>query len=209
MWWPLPILARLIGPETQGSPERHEVAVEVLHVVLDRPPDQRRARDLPALGPVVAVVLEVDAQPGPVVLEHGPHGERVVQGGADVVEVLLAHGLPLGVVEPVPGVGVGRDDPLGVGRPGEEEPVPPLGREPRVDALGLLDVGEAVEHGESRHPLGVVERGAVGHALAAVVARHREALAPQVRHQGHDVLRHGSVAVVLVPLVGPGVDERP
>ena len=171
-----------------------------------------------ALGEIVTVVVDIDTQAGPVVLQHGSHGQRIVQGRGDVGKVALAHRRPLVLIEGVPRVRIGVDDRLGVRRACEEEPVPPLRGEPGIHALVLYQVGQTVEHAQRLDPVRVVEGSPVSHALPAIVADHRERRVSEAAHDGGDVARHGTVAVRLVVGRAPasttarshaGPDRRP
>ena len=172
-----------------------------------RPQDQRRARDAPTGGPIGLVVGAVEPQACAVVLEHRAHGLRVVDGLPVLRERGGAHVLGRA---PVPGVGIGEDGAFGLVGLGEEEPVPPSGREP-VGAPGEgFGDGHAVEHGERGHRVRVVEREAQRDVAAPVVPDHGEALVPEAAHEGEHVRRHRalrvrSVVVGGVRLAGPAV----
>ena len=101
----------------------------------------------------------------------------------------------------VPRERVGGDDTLGlVGR--EEEPVPPRLGEAGVRALECLEDRDAVQDGERRDSIGMVERRAVGDVAAAVVSDHGKAFVPEPVHKGDDVAAHRPVAVDTVRRIG-------
>lgn len=52
--------------------------MEVLHVAMDGLRDQCRAGDCSTGCAICPVVLDIDAQAGPVVLEHRAHRTRIV-----------------------------------------------------------------------------------------------------------------------------------
>ncbi len=82
-------------------------------------------------------------------------------------------------------IGIGGDEPLRQrGGLRQEEPVEVGEREGHVGATERLAGGDDVEHGELLHPLGVIESQTIGHAAAAVVAGHHEALEAELRHDG-------------------------
>ena len=74
-------------------------------------------------------------------------------------------------------------------RLGEPEPVVVAEREGHVGALEVLDGRHDVEHGELLDAVGIVERKAMRHPRAAVVAADQEARVPEVLHHLHHVAR--------------------
>ena len=77
----------------------------------------------------------------------------------------------------------------------EEEPVPPLEREPRVRAIEVLRDGDAVGLDEPGHRLGVIHRDAHRDERTAVVTDHREARMAERPHHADDVARHRPLRV--------------
>src|SRR3954451_8290178 len=131
-----------------GRPDLPRVPVQLLQVVLGRPQHQRRTGDPASRLPVGLVRSPVDAESGPVVLEHGVHGVGVMDRRPVVGVVLFPHRRGLARLEgPVPGIGISADRPLRLVRLGEEEPVPPCGSEPGVGAVEVLHDGDGVEDG--------------------------------------------------------------
>ncbi len=123
-----------------------------------------------------------------------------------VLPRILAHAGPVVVAaERVPPVRVGADDRLGEPGLGQEEPVPPGLGEAGVAASEGLAYGHAVEHAEAGDRVRVVERRALGHVGAPVVADDREALVAEAPHQGDAVAGHGPLRVGLVVLGGRGL----
>ena len=109
-----------------------------------------------------------------------------------LVVVLATHRVR---VAAVPGVRVGGDDPLGDLRLGEEEPVPPRGREPGVGPAQVLTDRQAVQEGDPGDDVGVVEHESQGVEAASVVAGEREPVVPQRAHGGQQVARAGALGV--------------
>ena len=178
---------------------------------LGPPQRQQRAGDAPAGGAVVVVVGEVGGEAGAVVGAGGGDHARPPEGAS-----VLGHGLGLdGALRPQPAadgvleveVGVGADQALRQGRRlGQEVPVVVGQRLRPVGPLGHLERGHPVEHGEAAHPLGLIQRQAVGDPAAAVVAGEPEAFEAEVGHDLDHVAGHRPFGVALVPRVrrGPG-----
>src|SRR4051794_32701339 len=82
--------AHVVGPV---APDRHGVAVELLHVVVDGAREQQRAGDPAAGGTVGLLVRAVDPDAGPVVLDHRVHRGGVVDRLQPVRVVLGPHPL--------------------------------------------------------------------------------------------------------------------
>ncbi len=78
---------------------------------------------------------------------------------------------------------------------GEEVPVESHLRRVAVDACELLVCGLDVEHGKPVHPRRMVERHAIGHAPAAVMAGHEERREAEPLHHLYLVGRHRALRV--------------
>lgn len=185
------------------APDGQRVAEELLQVVALRPQHEERDGEPAPGGAVGLLVLAVDREPGPVVLEHGAHHLRTVHGLATLGEVLSPHLLRVAVV---PRVRVGADHPFRRLGLGEEEPVVPGRRELRRHPVEMLDDREAVEEGVATHGLGMVHRQPEGRVAAAVVPDEVEPLVPEPTHESQDVGRHR--ALRRLGVVGPGRGRR-
>ena len=94
-------------------------------------------------------------------------------------------------------------------RLGEPEPMVVAHGEGHVGALEVLDGGHDVEHGELLDPIGVIDRQAVRHPRAAVVAADQEAPMAEVLHHLDHVARHLLLGVGRVVAVASGLNEPP
>jgi hypothetical protein len=117
--------------------------------------------------------------------------------------------LPIGAVldqhrpriAPVPGVRVGEDGPLRLGRLSEEEPVPPRLGESGVSPRERFSDGHGVERHEMADPVWMVESGAERHVRASIMSHDREAAMAEALHEPHDVTRRSGSS--------GGVEESP
>jgi hypothetical protein len=132
------------------------------------------------------VVLAVDAEPGPVVLEHPVDQVAVPQRGPDIGVVPAPIAAGDGVRYHASGSAV-MTRSAGFSVWARNHQCHPGPREPRVGPLQVLDHRQPVHDGEARDPVSVVHRGAEGDERAAVVAGHGEPLVTQKCHQLDDV----------------------
>ena len=188
--------ARVIGAR---APDRQGVIGPVDHP-LGAPKHEQGAGDL-ALQ-VGAVVRQVDAGGGAVVLADGVNGFRVAEAALVFGKRLLGEGrfttrlLPGGhfLVHVV--VRISTDQPLGqIERLDQEEPVVIGAGEGHVRVLVHVERRRDVEHRRLGDPLGVVEGHAVGDPRAPVVADHGEALEAEGGHDLDLVLGHGALGI--------------
>ncbi|MNT43058.1 hypothetical protein D3C72_1795090 [compost metagenome] len=149
-------------------------------------------------------MVQVDACTGAVVLAGGVDGLGgakaalvVGQGlGLDVGQARAAPAAQLGVQV---GAGVAANHGLGQRRGLDQvEPVVVGARKVHVGAGVHVERGGDVDHAQFAHACCVVQRQAVRHAAAAVVAAQEESVVPQRGHKFGHVLRHGAFAVVAV-----------
>ncbi len=187
------------------SPECHSVEHLSDHA-LGAPEHEQRTGD--ALLRVGAVVLEIDAGGGAIVLAGGGDTGRITEASAVLRERLLGEHIGLAApmseqaIEPV--VGIGADHPLGQAvRLDQEKPMKIGGSESLVRAGVDAGGGADVEHGGTLDCLGMVEAEAMQHAPAAVVAHGLEPRKTKGPHHVNLILRHGPLRVPeMVPIGG-------
>ena len=169
------------------------------------PQRKRGAGDLPPCRAVGLVRRKVVGGPGAIVVAGGVDvfGRRVVQ--AVLRQRFLAEGRqvlrfrPAGnrVVEIAHRVLLDEHFGQRIGL-GEEEPVIGLHRQLHGEIVPHRMRRHDVEHGQAADGRGCVERHAVGHARAAIMAHDSEARMPERGHQRQQVLRHGAFRIGLV-----------
>ena len=129
------------------------------------------------------VVLAIDPKAGAVILAHSVDRGWIVDCLRVVFPRLFAHLLPHPVAV-IPSVRVGVDNALGLcGWVAHEEPVPPLGGEPRVAPSQCFPDRNTVDHRQVRDGCGVVQCQAEGHIAATVVSCHGEPVMTESTHQ--------------------------
>ena len=171
-------------------PQRHRIEQPVHHAAL-APHHERVAGDALAGGARCAVVHEVDAGRGAVVLAGRMDGLRRAEAPLVVAERLRLHvghalGAPAAELPVQVEARVAADHPLGQRvRLDQVEPVVVGRRERLVGALVHVQRGRDVDQRQPLHRARVVQRQPVRHARAAVVPGHEVALVAQASASSH------------------------
>src|ERR1700689_1381252 len=183
------VAAHVIGPV---SPDCERVAVEVLKIVSPGPEHQQRRPYAVSCRPVGLLVLPVDGEASPVVLEHRPDHVRISRGLPPLVVVLAPHCFGIAAV---PTVRIRIDYPLRDLRLSEEEPVPPSGGELGGGPGKVLAERDAIEQRKPRYRPGMIEREPEGDITPSVMTGQSETAVTERIHDRHHVARDRPLAV--------------